>query len=197
MKILFTLIFIGLLSGAARAQTIFEDVTVIQYGDSVLVSWTLVAGSTCFDMHVMRAEEDTGFESVYTVSGICGGAVDQYYSYLDKKGLISGKTYYYIISASAGTFETEAVEIEYINAGGVQVFIYPNPSMTEINVTIDNSFKPGFLVELFTVDGKLLKQTKQFENLFTITTGYLSAGTYLLKITTEDGYIFGDRLVVQ
>ncbi|MFI5171924.1 MAG: T9SS type A sorting domain-containing protein, partial [Chitinophagales bacterium] len=79
----------------------------------------------------------------------------------------------------------------------VQIFVYPNPVMTDINITIDNQYKPGFLVELYSLDGSLLNQSIQFENLFTLNTGHLAASTYLLKITTEDGIIFGDKIVVQ
>ena len=62
---------------------------------------------------------------------------------------------------------------------------------------MDNSFTPSFFVELFSVDGKLLQQTKEVNNLFTINTVHLLPSSYLLKITTEDGDVLAQQFIVQ
>jgi hypothetical protein len=50
---------------------------------------------------------------------------------------------------------------------------------------------------LFSVDGKLLQQTKEVNNLFTINTVHLLPSSYLLKITTEDGDVLAQQFIVQ
>lgn len=196
MKSILLILFFAVTTSAS-AQSLFKDLTVVQFGDSMLINWTLTAGSTCFDMHLKRAGQDTEFEDIFTVGGVCGGASDQYYDYVDNQNLISGTTYQYFVSASNGIYASETVEILYVNAGDMQLFVYPNPTQTAIQVTVDNSFTPTFFVELFSVDGKLIQQTKEVNNLFTINTIHLLPSSYLLKITTEDGDVLAQQFIVQ
>ena len=196
MKSILLILFFAVTTSAS-AQSLFKDLTVVQFGDSMLINWTLTAGSTCFDMHLKRAGQDTEFEDIFTVGGVCGGASDQYYDYVDNQNLVSGTTYQYFVSASNGIYTSETVEILYVNAGDMQLFVYPNPTQTAIQVTVDNSFTPSFFVELFSVDGKLLQQTKEVNNLFTINTIHLLPSSYLLKITTEDGDVLAQQFIVQ
>ena len=180
-----------------QAQSVFKDITAVQFGDSILVDWTLTGGNTCYDMYLMRADDGVSFENIFSVSGVCGGATDQYYNFIDSEGLESGTSYSYKVTASNGTLESEIVNIRYINAGDVQVFVYPNPTTSEINITIDNKYTPRFLVEFYGSDGQLLSKTMQYENLFTMNTDQMSANPYLIKITTEDGIVFGQKIIVQ
>ena len=196
MKSILLILFFAVTTSAS-AQSLFKDLTVVQFGDSMLINWTLTAGSTCFDMHLRRAGQYTEFEDIFTVGGVCGGASDQYYDYVDNQNLVSGTTYQYFVSASNGIYTSETVEILYVNAGDMQLFVYPNPTQTAIQVTVDNSFTPSFFVELFSVDGKLLQQTKEVNNLFTINTVHLLPSSYLLKITTEDGDVLAQQFIVQ
>ncbi len=180
-----------------QAQTVFKDLTAIQFGDSILVDWTLTGGNTCYDMYLMRADDGATFENIFSVSGVCGGTTDQYYNFIDSEGLTTGTTYSYKVTASNGTLESESVNIQYINAGDVQIFVYPNPTTSDINITIDNKYTPRFLVEFYGVNGQLLSKSLQFKNLFTLNTDQMAANPYLIKITTEDGIVFGQKIIVQ
>lgn len=102
-----------------------------------------------------------------------------------------------MVTASNGVYESETVSILFINAGDVQLFVYPNPSQTEIQVTIDNKFTPAFFVELYTVDGKLMQKSREVSNLFSINTTALPPNGYLLKIVTQDGDILAQQFIVQ
>ena len=96
MKSILLILFFAVTTSAS-AQSLFKDLTVVQFGDSMLINWTLTAGSTCFDMHLKRAGQDTEFEDIFTVGGVCGGASDQYYDYVDNQNLVSGTTYQYFV----------------------------------------------------------------------------------------------------
>ncbi len=197
MKIPVSLCFIVLIGSQVFGQSPFKNLVVSQFGDSILVNWTLSGGSTCFDMHLMRASQGSDFGEVFSVPGVCGGADDQYYDFIDTEELVSGTTYEYMVTASNGVYESETVSILFINAGDVQLFVYPNPSQTEIQVTIDNKFTPAFFVELYTVDGKLMQQSREVSNLFSINTTALPPNGYLLKIVTQDGDILAQQFIVQ
>ena len=197
MKIIISFFLTAFCYVGLQSQTVFKDVTAIQFGDSILVDWTLTGGNTCYDMYLKRAEDGITFENIFSVSGVCGGATDQYYNFIDSEGLKSGTTYSYKITASNGTLESEAVNIQYINAGDVQIFVYPNPTTSDINITIDNKYTPRFLVEFYGADGQLISKSMQYENLFTLNTDQMSSNPYLIKITTEDGVVFGQKIIVQ
>lgn len=195
-KLLLLLLTTSFLAGL-RAQSVFSALTAVQFGDSIMISWTLKGGETCVDMFLMRSSDAKTFETVYSVGGVCGATTDQYYNYIDTTGLSSGITYYYQVIASGGVYKSEVVSIRYINAGNAQVFVYPNPVADDLLVTIDNQFTPSFLIECYTLHGELLIQTIQSVNLFTLHTQNLRAGPYLLKVTTEDGAVFGKKIIVQ
>ncbi|MBK7038332.1 MAG: T9SS type A sorting domain-containing protein [Chitinophagales bacterium] len=197
MKTIFSFFLAAFCYVGLQSQTVFKDVTAIQFGDSILVDWTLTGGNTCYDMYLKRAEDGITFENIFSVSGVCGGSTDQYYNFIDSEGLKSGTTYSYKITASNGTLESETVHIQYINAGDVQIFVYPNPTTSDINITIDNKYTPRFLVEFYGADGQLISKSMQYENLFTLNTDQMSANPYLIKITTEDGIVFGQKIIVQ
>lgn len=197
MKIILSFFLAAFCYVGMQAQTVFKDLTAIQFGDSILVDWTLTGGNTCYDMYLMRADDGATFENIFSVSGVCGGTTDQYYNFIDSEGLTTGTTYSYKVTASNGTLESESVNIQYINAGDVQIFVYPNPTTSDINITIDNKYTPRFLVEFYGVNGQLLSKSLQFKNLFTLNTDQMAANPYLIKITTEDGIVFGQKIIVQ
>lgn len=197
MKAILPILFLSFFAASVTAQTPFRDLTVVQYGDSILINWTLTGGATCFDMHLLRAAPGSDFEQIYTISGVCGGATDQFYEFVDFDGLESGNTYEYKVTASNGTFSTNTVEIQYVNAGNQALLVYPNPTFSNFWVTIDNNYTPSFLVELYSMYGQLLFQTVRLQRLFEVETNNLTAGVYLLKITTENGELFSKQVIVQ
>ncbi len=197
MRKIALLLLIGFLSFGVKAQVPFSDLTAIQFGDSIILDWTLDGGSTCFDMFLQRSEDGVNYENIFSVSGVCGGAIDQYYNHIDSEGLNSGITYSYRVSASGGAYISKEASILFISSGDVDVFVYPNPVSSQINITIDNKYHPRFLVELYNGEGKLIIKSLQYNNLFTLNVEPLASDGYVLKITTEDGMYFGQKIIVQ
>jgi hypothetical protein len=197
MKIFLPLCFMMLLGTAVSGQSMFKNLTVVQYGDSIRINWTLIAGNTCFDMHLMRSQNGSDFGEVFSVPGVCGGSEDQYYDFVDNNNLVSATTYEYMVTASNGLFASEVTGILYINAGDVSLFLFPNPTQSDIQVTVDNKFTPEFIVELYQADGKLIQTTRETSNLFTINTSLLAPSGYLIKILTEDGDVIAQQFIVQ
>ena len=181
----------------AKAQSPFRDVTAAQFGDSILLNWTRTAGNTCFDMHLQRSDGTTPFTTVFSVPGICGGTQDQYYSLVDYEDLKSGITYQYRLTASNDAFISDSVLITYIDAGDRTLFVYPNPTKDHLELTIDNSLQPSFLIEVFDISGKRYSLSTYPSNLVTLPTSDLSPGIYNLIVTTRDGQKFASDFIVQ
>ena len=60
--------------------------------------------------------------------------------------------------------------------------MYPNPVISELNVETDASA----IVELYTVDGRLVYQSNMGESHFAIDMQHYVAGLYLLKVKMND-----------
>jgi len=58
--------------------------------------------------------------------------------------------------------------------------VYPNPCQDQITIS---NFKPGDLVNIYSMDGKLLASS----NEPVVNVSSLNAGTYLIKIVSEEG----------
>lgn len=184
------------ISYCTQAQSVFRDLTAVQFGDSILLNWTLTGGNTCFDMHLQRSENGNAFLPVYSIGGVCGGTDDQYYDFIDSEQLISGTEYAYKVTASNDTYTSDTVTITYVNAGDADIFLYPNPSSESVQVTIDNRHAPSFLIEIFDSNGKQIEMSQRTTNLFSLPTAQYDPGVYVLKITTHDGIFFSTSLIV-
>ena len=82
-----------------------------------------------------------------------------------------------------------------------QMAVYPNPTMRGNPITIiltkeNQTSEDLFNVELYTIDGKLLKMQLQSYGKTDIETSSLPAGIYILKLTTNDGQIYNEKIVV-
>jgi len=186
-----------ILAGNLHAQAIFSDLTATQFGDSIFVNWTLKGGETCVNMHLQRSPDNIVFEDIFIVGGTCGAATDQYYDHYDAIELKNSITYYYRVTASNDFYISDTVHILYINAGDASIFVYPNPSDAEFNVTVDNLYIPPFLIQLYDIDSKQINYSQMiYANNFTMGKGVLASGVYLLKVTTEDRLVLTKQVVV-
>lgn len=193
----FSLVITLLTTHIVMAQAPFRDVTAVQYGDSILLNWTLAGGSTCFDMHLQRTDGSTPFTTVFSVPGVCGGSQDQFYSFVDSEDLQSGKTYQYRITASNDIYASDTVQITFIDAGDLTIFMYPNPADDHIEVTIDNSLTPSFLIEVFDIAGRRMSVSTYASNLVTLSTAGFCPGVYNMIVTTREGQQYAADFIVQ
>ncbi|QYJ67420.1 T9SS type A sorting domain-containing protein [Flavobacterium litorale] len=74
--------------------------------------------------------------------------------------------------------------------------VYPNPTQNQLTITISNDVAPS-KVSLYSVDGKLILQTKpsSTNNNYTIDIGSISKGIYILSVETTDGNITSTKVV--
>jgi hypothetical protein len=186
-----------MISATVRAQGVFRDVTAVQFGDSIMLNWTLTGGSTCFDMHLQRSDASNAFTTIFSVPGVCGGSSDQYYAFIDHEDLESGVTYQYRITASNDLYASDTVSITYIDAGGFTLFMYPNPANDFLAITIDNSLTPSFLVEVFDLSGRRTSISTYPSNLIQLPISELSPGVYNLLVTTREGEHYAADFIVQ
>lgn len=74
------------------------------------------------------------------------------------------------------------------------VNLYPQPASSRVN--IDHSGKPITLVQLFTAQGKLVRQIKG-EDIRQWDVRDLPSGLYYLQLFSTEGYLTGQRMIVR
>lgn len=79
--------------------------------------------------------------------------------------------------------------------------VFPNPSYDLINIHFTNSQKEKTTIELFDLNGKLVKKLyedspKAGENRLSFNKGALKAGTYMLVIQTTDKILKNEKIVI-
>lgn len=196
MKI-FLLCLITLVTGNLFSQSIFNELTAVQFGDSILINWTLKGGALCENMELQRSVDLENYEPIYIVAGACGATSDQYYNYIDSEDLKNATIYHYRVTASSDFFVSDTISLLFINAGNNQIFIYPNPSINDFNITVDNTYVPPFLIQIYDATGKQINGSSvQYANNFVLNRGTLADGVYILKITTEDRLMINKPFVV-
>jgi hypothetical protein len=67
-----------------------------------------------------------------------------------------------------------------------EAIVYPNPGTTEIKVRIAAQYKES-LFQLFDMNGKQVASKKIAGKWGTINTSFLKSGTYVYRISSEDG----------
>ncbi len=64
--------------------------------------------------------------------------------------------------------------------------VYPNPTSTRINIASDETI---LLVQVFSIDGKLITQTEPLKELAAIDVSDLQRGTYIVRVMSSSGQI--------
>lgn len=75
----------------------------------------------------------------------------------------------------------------------VETILYPNPATEFITVQT----RVGSTIELFTLDGARVAETKAINGTTTLAVGQLPAGTYMARITDKDGNSVSRPVLVQ
>ena len=75
----------------------------------------------------------------------------------------------------------------------VETILYPNPATEFITVQT----RAGSTIELFTLDGARVAETKAINGTTTLAVGQLPAGTYMARITDKDGNSVSRPVLVQ
>lgn len=177
------------------SQSLFSDFTAQQFGDSIIVKWTLKAGNTCFDMNVERSGNENTFQVIYTVPGLCGASEDLKYEFYDTD-ILDG-FYNYRITGSNGFYTSDTVDVNFIVVGQADLVVNPNPTGDIIFIGISPTLSFPFHVELYDLQGRVLYSVVINSRQHNISVESLQAGYYLVSITDDRGHISYKKVLVQ
>lgn len=85
--------------------------------------------------------------------------------------------------------QTEEEDLNVNDLNSNEFSIHPNPVRETLNINIDQNISN---IEIYSMTGQKIKPFKQISN---INVSDLNKGTYLLKITTENGEVFTKKFI--
>jgi len=165
-------IFIGAVSLWFSSFLEYENYLVVLQTDSMLnIRWErFYGGDAYYAPSKLIATPDGGCLFAGTIYDFRNSSVEKrnvYVLKVNNEGLIVGKN------------ETPAIEMH-------EAIVYPNPGTTEVRVRIAAQYKES-LFQLFDMNGKQVASEKIVGKWGTINTSFLKPGTYIYRISSEDG----------
>jgi hypothetical protein len=100
----------------------------------------------------------------------------------------------YTLRVALGTATQQDGDITSIEK--VKLVLFPNPVSSKLNVYVANYDKQK-VFEVFNISGQRVALIKEAENNTTLDISKLSAGLYMLKVSTTDGTVIGQEKFVK
>lgn len=154
-------------------------------GNSVLLHWTIRAGSICNGIEIQRSNGSGDFYKIGEVLGICGNPeAAKSYTFTDLAPLKNQRNYYRLI---LGGFQvSEIVSIEYIEVKALDYFLQVLHPEQKVKIHFKNTIGKTALITFFDGTGrKFLDQRTEFD-FFEINIDQLKNGLIFFTIQSEN-----------
>lgn len=182
--------------GALPVTLLFFEGYPVENG--VILSW---ASATELNFDYYRIEHSSDgqkFEMLDTVKGSVNSDQRKDYEYADNAPIV-GKNYYRLVSVDLDGYTEyfDVISIDY-QPEKIGIAIYPNPVISGDNLSIQPNFKllPGSKVEVTDLQGKEIVNSFIDGSTLELSTSGLSAGLYIVRLTTNQGYLT-EKLIVR
>jgi hypothetical protein len=117
------------------------------------------------------------------------GLISKFYQSGDSGGIIDEDTklvYYKKSETSCGTADVTSVFENQMNS--TQTKIYPNP--TSSSFTVELASENNFILEVFTLQGKVLDHQNVQGNVYSYDLSKMEKGIYIIKISSSTGVFY-------
>jgi len=150
---------------------------------NILIVVALVFTISTLSAQNMYVKEFNTTQTAYPISGIekitfSTGDVNIHQS----SGTVAN---YDLDSVRYIAFQVYTVGVSDFSEQNNKVLLYPNPVETQFNLRLETETPQNCVIEIFTLDGKLIYSEKSelSNNIHTINVASLAQGTYLCKIS--------------
>jgi hypothetical protein len=181
LTLAFSIIILSIKSTDAQVGTFSATLT---QQETMLVSWSMLAGLTCIDLELEHAGKDLNFESIYLHNGICGSIDKEEYYNFEHESNIETVNYYRIKLGFAGFSDTIRVEAPLLGSNGL--LVYPQPSNDLVNLQFNNPKADNYSLTIFNSSGSLIRIVDQFKgNVLQLSTQEMASGLYFFKLQSN------------
>jgi hypothetical protein len=180
---------------AQEADDFLADFLVTQQDDYVFLRWTIKGGNTCDGTLIKRSFDNTNFDVIGEISGICGSPdLPVTYDFTDSLPGKNRINYYRLELGQYG--HTTAKSIEYIILNDEGYSIQPNPVASRSKIVFDNP--DGEKIEFCLIDtqGKMVMNMFTTSNHVWIDRQGIPGGMYVFKLRNEQQVLTKGKIVV-
>jgi uncharacterized protein (DUF1501 family) len=189
-------------SGAALPVTIVDFDAQAVNESLVKIYWTTVSESNSLKYDVERSTDGIKYEYIGTVKAAGNSAIERKYEMFDKNPA-EGTNYYRLKQIDKDQrYEIYGpVTVRIRNKKQVvTASAFPNPAAGEFNVTIVSPKDQSCTLQLFDIEGHLLKQQqaniKIGKTIIPYNTASLKNGQYIIRLHTNDGTVIALKQVI-
>jgi hypothetical protein len=162
----------------------------------VEVSWK-VSNSGNYTSYVLQKQDGTAFKPLYTKQSD-GSTI---YTYLDPNPVTGANTYRLQQSSIVDSISySQAITIIYNPAGTTgSMSVYPNPAKATININMaaTTSATPKYNAVIYNAVGHLMMRKSVSSNSWTEDVTQYTPGTYIIKLTDDNGNQVGKTKFVK
>ncbi len=184
-----------LIVNVAFAQQLVNLNASLTQQETMLISWTMKAGSTCADLTLEHSNESLSFSEIYYYPGVCGNAdYDETYTFEQKDKIYL--TNYYRIKLGYDLYsDTISVEAPLIGSYGLKVG--PQPASDFLNIFFTNPLSDSFSLSIRDMQGlKVFSLNNIKKNSIQIPVYSLPSGIYSLTLSSRYSR-FQERVLIQ
>ena len=169
--------------------------TALADGNKVRLNWDVANEETTLYYDVEKSLTATGFTHLLTEPSLQRPR-SQYTDY-DYSPATGWNFYRIKMVDKSGNFTYSPVRAVKFDKGQEDVQIFPNPATTILNIQLPSSYAGKVTLQVFAADGKYISSMKPTVNAVQLNVLTLPAGTYVLKITRDNGDISTYKFVKQ
>lgn len=154
-------------------------------GNKVLLSWQIVAGSTCNGIKILRSTDSLNYEQIGEIGGVCGDvSFAQNYDFTDDNPVINLTNYYRLELGNFGLSQRVSIILVDLGLQGYQV--RPNPLSTAGQIFFENSEKAEHTLRVYNQKGLELQTQTTEEDFFKLNILQLKSGIYYFTIAPKN-----------
>ena len=195
----FGLVTFGSASGQNPLPVELIDFSGVLVDNTVQLDWATASENNNDHFEVERSSDAVHFSSIAVITAVGNSLSMNNYSTIDASPM-RGTNYYRLkqVDTDGSTTTSHTIAIQFQAAQGVELFLYPNPGMDDINVLVDLSTDTDLTIELVDVIGRVVlheQHTITAHGKVQLATTGLPIGTYSLIVRNGPEIIGNKRWV--
>lgn len=191
LYILFLTMFLSSLYG--QSHYLLSRLEATRHENRIILGWAIKQGGSCFGIGILRSSDNTHFEKIGEISGVCGSTEsEQVFTFTDEQPIKNKINYYKLELGFSGKTEP-ALTVDFFDFARNASFVIPNPFKNTCKIKFINTSPGKYSLQIYENNGKFISTFYSEKDEFyldedfaaTLNTSYPS--TYVYTILDPNG----------
>jgi hypothetical protein len=149
----------------------------------IILNWTIKRGGSCFGIGILRSTNNTDFEKIGEITGVCGSAeTEQNFVFIDENP-VKNKIHYYVLEMGFSGKTEPPLEAEYFDFEKNKSFVFPNPMRSEGRIKFINPHSSKHLLSVFDLMGRKIWSQSTDNDEFILSHNTIDFNPVVQKLT--------------